>query len=121
MNWQKEQLALKTEFMRNVYLASAFVVVPYGLYHGVSHTYVSLSWMCAAVIYFALSIALKNRKYRWMAILTMGLTVLHVFIVDLASLTPAYRMISFLGLGMTLLAISWIYTRYAGRQVTESG
>jgi len=112
MNWQQQRLTLKTEVMRNVYLASAFVIIPYGLYHGVPRNYVSLSWLGAALFYFGMSLALKNRKYRWMAIWTMFLTVIHVFVIDLARLNPAYRMVSFLALGLTLLAVSWAYARY---------
>ena len=115
MNWQKERLALKTELMRNTYLASAFVVVPFGLYNGVPDEYVSSAWLAAALFYFALSLVLRNRKYRWMAILTMLLTVLYVFVVDLAVLSPVYRMISFLVLGVTMLGVSWVYARYRKR------
>jgi uncharacterized membrane protein len=42
----------------------------------------------------------------------MFLTVVHVFVIDVARLTPAYRMVSFLALGLTLLAVSWAYARY---------
>lgn len=111
MNWQRQRLTLKTELMRNVYLASAFVVVPYGLYHGVPQNYVSLFWLGAALFYFAMSLLLKNRKYRWMAIWTMLLTVIYVFVIDLAQLSSVYRTVSFLALGLTLLAVSWVYAR----------
>ncbi len=121
MNWQKERLALKTEFMRNTYLASAFVVVPYGLYYGVPGQYVSSAWLAVGVFYFALSLVLRNRKYRWMAILTMLLTVLYVFVVDLAVLNPVYRMISFLVLGVTMLGVSWVYARYSKRRERMDG
>jgi len=117
MNWQQQRLTLKTELMRNVYLASAFVIIPYGLYHGVPQNYVSLSWLGAALFYFAVSLILKNRKYRWMAIWTMFLTVIYVFVIDLARLNPAYRMVSFLALGLTLLAVSWAYARYRRQKV----
>src|SRR5262249_12478788 len=33
LNWQKDRLALKTELMRNVYLACAFLIFPYSLAH----------------------------------------------------------------------------------------
>jgi hypothetical protein len=73
------RLALKTELMRNAYLARAFVIIPYGLYHAVPKNYVSLSWLSAAVFYFIMSLILKNKKYRWMAILTIFLAVIYVF------------------------------------------
>lgn len=119
MNWQKQRLALRTELMRNAYLGSAFVVVPYGLYHGVPQGYVSLSWLGATLFYFAMSLILGNRKYRWMAILTMFLTVIHVFAFDLLRISPIYRMILFLVLGLTMLVVSWAYARYRKRERPE--
>jgi hypothetical protein len=111
LNWKTERLALKTDLMRNAYLASAFVIIPYGLYHAVPKNYVSLAWLGAAVFYFVMSLLLKNKKYRWMAILTILLTVIYVFVVDLARLEAGYRILSFLALGLVLLAISLLYAR----------
>ncbi|MCI0691665.1 DUF2339 domain-containing protein [candidate division KSB1 bacterium] len=111
LNWKTERLALKTELMRNAYLASAFVIIPYGLYHAVPKNYVSLSWLGAAVFYFIMSLILKNKKYRWMAILTIFLAVIYVFVVDMARLEAGYRILSFLALGVVLLVISLLYAR----------
>lgn len=111
LNWKTERLALKTELMRNAYLASAFVIIPYGLYHAVPKNYVSLSWLGAAVFYFVMSLILRNKKYRWMAILTLFLAVIYVFVVDMARLEAGYRILSFLALGVVLLVISLLYAR----------
>lgn len=111
LNWKTERLALKTELMRNAYLATAFVIIPYGLYHAVPKNYVSLSWLGAAVFYFLMSLLLKNKKYRWMAILTIFLAVIYVFVVDMARLEAGYRILSFLALGVVLLVISLLYAR----------
>jgi len=121
LNWQRQRLALRTEFMRNVYLASAFVIIPYGLYHGVPANTVSLSWLGVALFYFAVSLILQNRKYRWMALWTVFLTVIYVFAVDLAGLHPAYRMVSFLALGLSLLVVSWMYARHRRRREDAPG
>jgi hypothetical protein len=119
LNWKTERLALKTELMRNAYLASAFVIIPYGLYHAVPKNYVSLSWLGAAVFYFVISLILKNKKYRWMAILTIFLAVIYVFVVDMARLEAGYRILSFLVLGVVLLVISLLYAR-SRKQVSAS-
>lgn len=111
LNWKTERLALQTDLMRNAYLASAFVIIPYGLYHTVSAPYVSLSWLGAAVFYFLMSLLLKNKKYRWMAMLTLLLAVIYVFFVDLARLEAGFRVLSFLALGLMLMIISLIYAR----------
>ena len=112
LNWHKEKLELKTELMRNAYLACALFVLPYALYHVVQQNYVSFSWLGLALFYYIASRFLhNNRKYRWMALLTTLLTVIYVFAVELVGLDPAIRIASFLVLGIALLAVSMIYTR----------
>jgi uncharacterized membrane protein len=111
LNWQKDRLTLKTEMMRNAYLASALFVIPYALFHSLPAEYVTLSWLLVALLYYIVSRVLKNRKYRWMALVTTGFAVLHVFVIDLVGLDPVYRIISFVVLGTALLVISMVYTR----------
>lgn len=111
LNWQKDRLELKTEMMRNAYLVCAFFIFPYALYHTLPGSYVSLSWVGVALFYYVISLILRNRKYRWMALLTLLLTVGYVFIVDIIQLEPAYRVASFLVLGIVLLVISLVYSR----------
>ncbi|HTL68878.1 MAG TPA: hypothetical protein VL200_14535 [Lacunisphaera sp.] len=118
LNWQNQRLELRTELMRNFYLTAAMVAVPYGLYHTVPSAWVSTSWLLVAGVYFGVSRWLRNRKYRWMAIGTVFGTVVYVFVNDLAHLTPAYRIVSFLVLGSVLLAISIVYAR-SRRRVGE--
>jgi uncharacterized membrane protein len=97
--------------MRNAYLASALFVIPYALFHSLPAEYVTLSWLLVALLYYIVSRAIKNRKYRWMALVTTGFAVLHVFVVDLVALDPIFRIISFVVLGTALLVISMVYTR----------
>ncbi len=121
LNWQRDRLELKTELMRNAYLATALFVIPYALYHTVPRGWVSLSWLGVAALYYSASRILHNAKYRWMALLTMILTVLWVFLMDLVALNPVLRIFSFLVLGTALLVISTGYTRRRGRGVQEAG
>lgn len=111
LNWQKDRLSLRTEFMRNIYLAAAAVIIPYGLYHVVPKSLVSTSWLLAAGGYFVASLVLGSRKYRWMAMATIFATVGYVFVVDFSRLEPAYRILSFLVLGVVLIGFSIYYAR----------
>jgi hypothetical protein len=111
MNWQKERLTLRTELLRNVYLFIAFVLVFYALDCAVPPQYVTLSWTLTAVAYFLLSYLLKSNKYRLMAIAGMLVTVVYLFLVDLASLDPRFRVAAFMFLGMMAVMISLYYTR----------
>lgn len=111
LNWQKNRLELKTELMRNAYLGAAFFVIPYALYHIVPEGYIALSWIGVTLFYFLVSIILNNKKYRWMALLTLLLTVMYILIIGIVKLDPVLRIASFLVLGIALLAVSVIYTR----------
>ncbi len=121
LNWKKERLELTTELMRNAYLASAFVVFPYALYHLVPGAYVSVSWVGVAVAYYLMNLIVRNPKYRWMGHLTLLLTVGYVIVAALTRLTPTYRIISFLVLGTVLLAVSLIFTQVRASRKRAGG
>jgi uncharacterized membrane protein len=111
MNWQKERLTLRTEMMRNVYLFIAFVLIFYALYRAVPPQFVTLSWTVTAVGYFVMSYLLKSHKYRLMAISAMLVTVVYLFLVDLASLDPRFRVAAFMFLGLAAVLVSVYYAR----------
>lgn len=111
LNWKKDKLELKTEYMRNSYLLIALLIIPYALYNVLPPGFVGLSWLAVAIVYYALSIILKNKKYRWMALLTLLLTVGYVFILGISSSSSTYKIVSFLILGVVLILLSIIYSR----------
>ncbi len=119
LNWQQDRLELKTELMRNAYLASAFFVFPYALYHLVPHEYVGLAWVGIAMFYYAMNLIVSAQKYRWMGHLTLILTVMYVLIIGIFQLEPTYRILSFLILGTVLLITSLIFTRLRSRKRLE--
>ena len=111
LNWKKDTLELKTEYMRNSYLLIALLIIPYALYNVLPAGIVGLSWLAVAIIYYAISILLKNKKYRWMALLTLLLTVLYILILGISSSSHAYKIISFLILGVVLILLSIVYSK----------
>jgi hypothetical protein len=118
MNWQKHRLELKTELMRNSYLATAFFILPYTLYHLVPGGYVILAWVSISIVYYIASLLLKNNKYRWMAVLTILLTVVYIFIIGIINLEGVLRITSFLVLGIILILLSLIYTRIKSKHAS---
>ncbi|HKI78602.1 MAG TPA: hypothetical protein VKA26_08690 [Ignavibacteriaceae bacterium] len=117
LNWKKDRLELKTEQMRNAYLLTALVIIPYALYHAMPSGFISVSWIIVAIIYYVLSVVLKSKKYRWMALFTLGLTVGYVFIIGITNEDPIYKIVSFLALGFVMLIISIIYSKKKKSQV----
>jgi uncharacterized membrane protein len=116
MNWQRYRLELKADVLRSSYLLTALFVIPYALLHLLPGVWVSLSWAGVALTYYALSKLLANLKYRWMAIATLLMAVLHVMIVGTTSFEPTYRIISFMALGVVLLGVSLWYYKTTGKE-----
>ncbi|MFA7228849.1 MAG: hypothetical protein WC061_07435, partial [Melioribacteraceae bacterium] len=119
LNWQRDRLDLKTDVMRLFYLGAAFFIFPFALYHIVPKEFVGLSWTIVALIYYILSVILKNKKYRWMALLTFIMTVIYTLFVGTSDLEPIYRIVSFIVLGLVLLAISIFYGKMKSSTFTN--
>ena len=111
LNWKQLRLELKTEQMRNTYLMVSLLIIPYSLFRLVNIEYVSLSWIALSIFYYVLGILLKIKKYRWMALLTLLLTVGFSFILGLSSSDTSFKIISFLSVGVALIITSVIYSR----------
>ncbi len=119
LHWQQQRLELKTEMMRNAYLASAFIVFPYSLYHLVPRAFVAVSWVGVSVVYYVMNLMVRSPKYRWMGHLTLLLTALYMIVIGIFQLAPMLRIVSFLVLGTVLLVVSLIFTQVRARAKTH--
>jgi hypothetical protein len=108
---QQTRLAIKTSFLENIYLITAFFLVLYSFYKALPGQYVTLSWIFIAILYFMLSMLVRNAKYRWMSIGTFIATAIYLFVVDLARIEMTYRIVAFLALAIITIVISIIYTK----------
>jgi uncharacterized membrane protein len=71
----------------------------------------SAVWMIYGAILMFLGFRRGSAFLRWQAMALLGLTILKVFLVDTSMLDLGYRILSFIGLGVILLAISFLYQR----------
>ena len=106
-----DRLEIRTEVLRNIYLLSAFFMMPFALYHSLPAAYITLSWTLLAISYFVMSIVLNNPKYRIMALGTLVASVLHLFIVDLSRIGIVFRVLAFMFLALMSIIISVYYAR----------
>jgi hypothetical protein len=111
INWQKERLNIKTDFIRNIYLFTLFFSLLYATYFGLPGQYITVSWLLIAGIYFGLSIYVKSIKYRWMAMGNLLVATFYIFIVDLAKIDLIYRILIFLVFAITTIFISTYYVK----------
>ena len=98
-----------------VYLASVLVVQAAGAHAGstTQNSQLALSALWAALGFVSLvaGLARDERPLRLGGLVLLGLAVGKVFIVDLAALESIWRVASFLGLGLLLLAAAFGYQR----------
>jgi uncharacterized membrane protein len=98
-----------------VYLASVLVVDVAGAHSGstTQNSQLALSALWAALGFALLVAGLSRdmRPLRLSGLALLGLAVAKVFIVDLAALESIWRVASFLGLGLLLLAAAFGYQR----------
>ncbi|MDP2721342.1 MAG: hypothetical protein Q8O72_01180 [Bacteroidales bacterium] len=121
LNWKRDRLTIKTNMLRNTYLFIGFFVVLLTLFHLIPDKYITLSWTVAAVIYFALSLALKNVKYRYMALGTMIAAAFYFFIIDLDRIELVFRIIALMFLAFISIGLSIYYSKkIRKKQLTES-
>jgi len=62
----------------------------------------------------------KSAFFRWQALILIGLTIGKVFIYDMSELERVYRILSFIVLGVLLLAISFAYQKGALKLPSET-
>ena len=91
-------------------MIEGFIMVLFALIHAVPKQFVTLSWTMSALLYFLISILLKNVKYRYMALGTMICAGFYLFIVDLARIELVYRVLALLFLATISIGISIYYT-----------
>ncbi|HVG63646.1 MAG TPA: DUF2339 domain-containing protein [Hyalangium sp.] len=76
----------------------------------------TLGWVVAAFGMFAVGFALRERRYRLSGLGVLALALGRLLIVDLAQLPIGQRVITFILLGVMLLAVSYTYTRLRDRK-----
>ena len=72
----------------------------------------SVIWAIYGGAMLTIGIMRRSKLLRIMALLLLSLTILKVFFLDLAALEKLYRIISFIVLGVILLAVSFLYQRF---------
>jgi hypothetical protein len=119
LKWKQNMLELKTEQMRNSYLIITLLFIPFVLHNIMPEGFAALSWVGVAVLYYIFSLILESRKYRWMAVLTLLMSIFYISILGLTSGQLIYKIMSFLVLGSVLIAISVLYGRMKNKKAVK--
>jgi uncharacterized membrane protein len=79
--------------------------------HAELYTY-SVVWLAYAILLLVLGIVFGKSMLRFASLAVLVVTVGKVFLIDTSGLTDLYRVGSFLGLGLSLVGIGYIYQRF---------
>ncbi len=80
----------------------------------------SAAWLLYGIALLALGLWLGLASLRYAALAMVGLTIIKVFLYDMAALAGFLRVLSFLGLGLSLLGLAWVYQRFVLGAVRKS-
>jgi len=76
----------------------------------------SAAWILFGTALLVLGVLRQVKALRYAALAVTLLSVLKVFLYDMSNLTDLYRVFSFLGLGVSLLLLAWVYQRFVFRE-----
>jgi uncharacterized membrane protein len=94
-------------------LASALLAVM--LYYEVSGGILTIAWTAQALAMLASGFPLRDRPLRLTGLFLFLVCILKIFLWDLRHLETLQRIVSFIVLGLILVGVSWMYTRFRGR------
>jgi len=81
------------------------------------YTY-SIAWLAFGVALLGIGIVFNSQRARLASAVVIALTILKAFLIDMSTLTGVYRALSFMCLGLVLVAIGWLYQRILFRRQT---
>lgn len=85
------------------------------LYQEVSGSLLTVVWGLEGLALLGAGFPLRERVLRLEGLVVLLVCILKLFVYDLRNLETMYRILSFVALGLILLGVSWIYTRFRAR------
>ena len=85
------------------------------LFHEVSGSLLTVAWGIEGVALLAAGLTFRERVLRLEGLVLLLTCILKLFVYDLRNLETVYRILSFIALGVILLGVSWVYTRFRER------
>src|SRR5215472_1155291 len=80
----------------------------------------SAIWVIYGAALMAIGFWKKSAFVRWQALALIAITIVKVFLWDIRYLNTGYKFLSFIILGLVLLAISFVYFRISSRSPAKS-
>jgi uncharacterized membrane protein len=91
-------------------------VIARGLTTGAEQYTYSIAYLAFGVLLLGIGILFNSQRARLASAIVIALTILKAFLIDMSTLTGVYRALSFMCLGLVLVAIGWLYQRILFRR-----
>ncbi len=85
-----------------------------GIYESEKYVY-SAVWLAFGLLLLVWGILFKQQHTRHASLVILVMTIFKVFVYDMAELPELYRIFSFLGLGLALFSVAYVYRRFVFR------
>jgi len=106
-------LSYVTIEIRRVYHGPILTGTPTG---GAEQYTYSIAWLVFGVVLLGIGVIFNSQRARLASAAVIALTILKAFLIDMSTLTGVYRALSFMCLGLVLVAIGWLYQRILFRK-----
>jgi uncharacterized membrane protein len=97
---------------RSFYSLLGSILLAAMLFYEVSGGVLTMAWGTEALLILAAGFPLRDRVQRLSGLFLFLICVLKLFFYDLRQLETINRILSFIVLGLILVTVSWIYTRF---------
>lgn len=111
-NWFTRWLTQFDLKARTIFSVLATALLTVLLFYEVSGSLLTVAWGLEGVALLGAGFPLRERILRLSGLLLLGVCILKVFVYDLRELEALPRIVSFVVLGLVLLGVSLIYTRF---------
>lgn len=95
------------------------LLLEYGVKQGELYTY-SVVWLLVATATIFVGQYLSSMKAVKIGFGILAVVILKAFVIDMAHLTGLYRALSFIGLGLSLVGIGWLFQKLRGDEQLAS-
>ncbi len=104
--------ALSERHGRTFFSILATLLLTATLYDKVSGSVLTVAWGGEGLVLLGIGFVARERLLRLQGLVLFLVCILKLFLYDLRNLETMYRILSFIALGLILLGVSWIYTRF---------
>ncbi|MCP3471938.1 DUF2339 domain-containing protein [Bradyrhizobium sp. CCGUVB1N3] len=94
-------------------------ILLYGATTGAEQYTYSIGWLGFGVVLLGVGLLVNSERARLASAVVIALTILKAFVIDMSTLTGVWRALSFMGLGIVLVAIGWLYQRILFRRQAQ--